>query len=197
MIAYGQFMPNKWGLILKKTFLIKFQFFVNRPWRRPSLCQMLQSWIRYYFLMTATRVIPSLRGPSLGKIERLRRLLKSDHKFHIRDDEETLYDGRRLPLITAGINEDKMNQKIVDKNLKIINLILILFGLLSAFFIVSKKRANKGKIFLAKTVWKRLSKDAKMTAFSKIVKPNPSHPRPNPNSKVFPNRKVEWDKGHK
>ena len=102
--------------------------------------------------------------------------MKSDHKLYLRDDEETLFDGRRPQLSAAGVNEDKMNQKIVDKNLKIINLILILFGLLSAFFIVSKKRANKGKIFLAKTVWKRLSKDAKMTAFSKIVKPNPQSP---------------------
>ena len=65
--------------------------------------------------------------------------MKSDHKFHFRDDEETLYDGRRLPLSAAGVNEDKMNQKIVDKNLKIINLILILFGLLSITFIVSTK----------------------------------------------------------
>ena len=65
--------------------------------------------------------------------------MKSDHKFHFRDDEETLYDGRRLPLSAAGVNEDKMNQKKVDKNLKIINLILILFGLLSITFIVSTK----------------------------------------------------------
>ena len=78
--------------------------------------------------------------------------MKSDHKFHFRDDEETLYDGRRLPLIAAGVNEDKMNQKIVDKNLKIINLILILFGLLSVCFIVSKKLANKRKIFIAMTI---------------------------------------------
>ena len=70
--------------------------------------------------------------------------MKSDHKFHFRDDEETLYDGRRLPLSAAGVNEDKMNQKIVDKNLKIINLILILFGLLSITFIVSIK-LGKGK----------------------------------------------------
>lgn len=64
--------------------------------------------------------------------------MKSDLKFYFRDDEETLYDGRRPPLSTAGVNEDKMNRKIVDKNLKIINLILILFGLLSITFIVSR-----------------------------------------------------------
>ena len=72
--------------------------------------------------------------------------MKSDHKFHFRDDEETLYDGRRLPLSAAGVNEDKMNQKIVDKNLKKINLILILFGLLSITFIVSIK-PGKGNLF--------------------------------------------------
>ena len=41
-----------------------------------------------------------------------------------------------------------MNQKIVDKNLKIINLLLILFGLLSIAFIVSMKKSQipKSKI---------------------------------------------------
>ena len=69
-------------------------------------------------------------------------MLKSDHKLYLRDDEETLFDGRRPQLSAAGVNEDKMNQKIVDKNLKIINLILILFGLLSVTFIVSMMKVK-------------------------------------------------------
>ena len=68
--------------------------------------------------------------------------MKSDHKLYLRDDEETLFDGRRPQLSAAGVNEDKMNQKIVDKNLKIINLILILFGLLSVTFIVSMMKVK-------------------------------------------------------
>ena len=68
--------------------------------------------------------------------------MKSDHTLYLRDDEETLFDGRRPQLSAAGVNEDKMNQKIVDKNLKIINLILILFGLLSVTFIVSMMKVK-------------------------------------------------------
>ena len=64
---------------------------------------------------------------------------------HFRDDENenTLYESREPPISAAGVrsgHEEKMNQKIVDKNLKIINLLLILFGLLSIAFIVSMKK---------------------------------------------------------
>ena len=76
--------------------------------------------------------------------------MKSDHKFDLRDDEETLFDGRRPQLSAAGVNEDKMNQKLVDKNLKIINLILILFGLLSVTFIVSMKSKKQILVKLVK-----------------------------------------------
>ena len=55
-------------------------------------------------------------------------------KAESRDDEETIFDSRKSSITSS---ESQINAKIVDKNLNIINLILILFGVLSISFIVS------------------------------------------------------------
>ena len=55
-------------------------------------------------------------------------------KAESRDDEETIFDSRKSSITSSG---SQINAKIVDKNLNIINLILILFGVLSISFIVS------------------------------------------------------------
>ena len=55
-------------------------------------------------------------------------------KAESRDDEETIFDSRKSSITSS---ENQINAKIVDKNLNIINLILILFGVLSISFIVS------------------------------------------------------------
>ena len=55
-------------------------------------------------------------------------------KAESRDDEETIFDSRKSSISSS---KSQINPKIVDKNLNIINLILILFGVLSISFIVS------------------------------------------------------------
>ena len=55
-------------------------------------------------------------------------------KAESREDEETIFDSRKSSINSS---ENQIDAKIMDKNLNIINLILILFGVLSISFIVS------------------------------------------------------------
>ena len=54
-----------------------------------------------------------------------------------RDTEDILFDSRKSSFCNGAAGEANLTQKIMDKNLKLINIILILFGVLSILFIVS------------------------------------------------------------
>ena len=54
-----------------------------------------------------------------------------------RDTEDILFDSRKSTFCNGAAGEANLTQKIMDKNLKLINIILILFGVLSILFIVS------------------------------------------------------------
>ena len=54
-----------------------------------------------------------------------------------RDTEDILFDSRKSSFCNGAAGDANLTQRIMDKNLKLINIILILFGVLSILFIVS------------------------------------------------------------